>query len=83
MSDFLVPVGSHLFAPDQLQAIATKTLKDLPPDHTSAIGFGVDKDGANVGVVFKDKGGHFQAVAAFQHDWTGNNTVGVDGRITW
>src|SRR6476646_7613429 len=83
MSDFLVPVGNHLFSPEQLQAIAAKTLKDLPSDHTSAIGFGVDTTGANVEVVVADKGGHFPAVPAFQHDWTGNTNVGGDGRFSW
>lgn len=83
MSDFAIPVGAHLFTPDALKAAAATALRDLPTGHTNALVGAVDATGVKATVVFNSKDGHWQAVTAFAHDWTGNNTIGGSGRYSW
>ena len=78
--NLLVPVGNHFFTPEALQAAAAKALKDLPDGHTSAITGGVDSKGVETAIAFNSKDGHFTATAAWQHDWSGNDTFGALGR---
>ncbi len=80
-ASFVVPVGSHLFAPDALQKVLDETLPLLPPGKTIALAGTVDVKGVKVAVIFQSVDQHWQAKAAFAHDWTGQTTVG--GTITF
>lgn len=75
----LVPVGTHVFTKDQLQAAIDRTVPNMPPDKTIMVAGSLDQHGTSVAVIFqKDTNlGHWQAKAAFEHDWTGDNRVGA------
>lgn len=83
MPELMIPVGPHLFTPDALKTASLTALRDLPEGHTSAIVGAVDSTGAQASIVFNSKDGHWQAVAAFHHDWTGDNRYGGSGRYSW
>jgi hypothetical protein len=81
--DFTVPVGNHLFSPEALADAAKRALADLPEGKTGVMTGSVDVHGVNTAIVFNNVGGHFQAVAAWSHDWTGKDTFGVTGKFYW
>lgn len=78
MADVLVPVGRHLFSPENLQ----KALSIIPPDMHGSKGFGlkaaIDTDGAKVALLYSVKNGAVVARTAVAYEWGEGYKVGAD-----
>lgn len=83
MGTFTIPIGNHLFTPDQLQKVLTETIPKVPPGHSSAVAAAVDASGAKVGLIIGSSDGHWQAKAALEHDWGGDNKVAGSVLYSW
>lgn len=77
--DVLVPVGSHFFTAQALQKALDETLPKLPDGKTIALAGALDNEGVKVAVVFQRESAEFNwtAKAAFEHEWTGDDKIGV------
>ena len=80
MADVLVPIGNHLFAPDQLQAALDRAIPkaDLEPGQHGAATAAIDAEGVKVALIFTSKDDHWRVRGAYEHDWSGNSKVAGD-----
>lgn len=72
-----------IFSQAALDAAISRASTDIPPGHTHAIVATVDQTGAQFAVVFGSSDGNFKAVAAFEHSWDGNDSVGAKLIESW
>jgi len=88
MSDALVPIGNHLFDPDQLRKIAQAALAEHPDAHSVLKG-GVDSKGASVvlamsGAFGEDGQKAWEFQTSWSYDWRKPGSVyGVGGSVAW
>jgi hypothetical protein len=71
-----------VFSPTQLDSyVKDLGLDNLPDGHKSAVIGAIDQNGVKVGLIYNQ--GIFEAEAAFEHDWNGNNEIGAKILASW
>lgn len=78
-------MSAMMFSNDALAKAVGDTLSTMPPEHHNAVVTTVDDKGIEVVAGFKKdtQHGSWQFTGAFQHAWTGDNTVGIKAAVSW
>lgn len=74
-----------MFTSDEIKAAVAKDLNTditIPSGHKGAVVLFVDTTGARIALATKVKD-NWDVELKGEHDWTGNNDVGVVSKITW
>ena len=76
MPDPSIAIGAHIFSPDALARALAAVPQSSDPTHPNALVGTVDSTGAKVALVMKFSDS-WEVQTAFEHDWTGDNSVGA------